>query len=114
MGVIKAWEWLADKWDYPAGKDSYGDLYVMIVTHNRRGLCESVRSMEFHKMISSATAKTMNDAIKANRPNGVHPNMYYYPTDYSGAKKRAKFCRKMIEYHKKIAIKLAKKMGGLK
>lgn len=114
MGVIKAWEWLADKWDDPIGKDSYGDLYVTIGTHKRRGLCESVAVMEFHGMISSATAKTMAAAIKANCPNGIAQHMYYYPTDHAGAKQRAKFCRKMIEYHKKVAIKPAKKMGGLK
>lgn len=111
MGVISAWRWLAGKWDNAECRFVDEDYcFVLIGSEYCSGLCFCVDMMRFIGMISKPTEQIMREAIKINRPEGLRIGNYYFPATLSGAKKRAEFCRKMIEYHKKIAVKPAKKM----
>jgi hypothetical protein len=96
MSESKAWEFLANAWDnakpvYEEEKE-YG---VIINTHGiyRTCLCHCIRELYTYDLISESTNYSMRNKINSLRTNRFSP--FKWSFSKSGAKARAKFCRKM-------------------
>ena len=98
MTQRQAWLYLAEKWDN-AHDDGDGNYFASSGTIGAYGLCPMI---DFGMRVKPDVRKSMLKKISAI-PFMDEP--YRFPTDKSGARQRASFCRKM-------ARKLTKKKAS--
>lgn len=94
LSLSEAWEYAARLWDAPI-IDDIGEAYVVpglpFGYDYACGLCTTLRGMKERKLITAQQRRKMLKAIPC------HGDEFAWPTDLSGAKQRAAFCREQAQ-----------------
>ena len=90
----RAWLLLAKEWD-KATQACYGGSFQ--TPSGQYCLCFAVSHLYHSGPLSRTTRDDMHERLQKHRPAYSRDEVFFWPTDKTGAKKRAAFCRKMAK-----------------